>query len=76
MKRKTNPNKFNIGDCVKFETFDGFTRVGIIDIISNFVSKDGKIYIAIKSNGIFYTRKNTEIYPITEEMYVLMKLEN
>jgi hypothetical protein len=67
--------KFNVGDCVKFEAFDGSVKAGVISVIAPWRRK-GKLRIGIQSEGILHTRNDDEIYPISNEVFVLLKMEN
>jgi hypothetical protein len=67
--------KFKVGDCVKFEAFDGSMKAGVISVIAPWRRK-GKLRIGIQTNGSLYTRHDDEIYPMANDDFVLLKMEN
>ena len=50
-------------------------KVGIITVVAR-RREYGHLKIGIQSDNIFYTRNDNEVYPITQDTYVLMKREN
>jgi hypothetical protein len=58
-----------VGDYVRFTTFMGVKVIGVVTIISD-------KYIGIKSDDLQYDRLHHQVIKVTNDEYMLYKLES